>query len=121
MRLNTKTCYYKGVVLINFNVQYEWYNGEKKHDNKLNNHLLNIEKKVTIFFKKKIASILFVMHFCIIKCNFDVLNLFILITYDAQYVVIHVGSRWIKYLIFANNKWVAHILNAWFNVYRLWI
>ncbi len=114
MRLNTKTCYYKGVVLINFNVQYEWYNGEKKHDNKLNNHLLNIEKKVTNFFNFLICIYFICDAFLYNKCNFDVFNLFILITYDAQYVVIHVGSRWIKYLIFANNKWVAHILNAWF-------
>jgi hypothetical protein len=61
---------------------------KKTHDNKLNNHLLNIEKKLPKFFILKFASILFVMHFCIIKCNFDVLNLSIFITYDVQYVVI---------------------------------
>jgi hypothetical protein len=52
------------------------------------------------------------MHFLMIKCSFDVIDLFIFVIYDMQYVAVAYGFKmnWIS--IFANHKWVAHMLNA---------
>ncbi len=55
---------------------------------------------------------LFVTHFCMIKCSYDVIDLSIVVIYDVQYVAATYGSKvnWIS--IFANYKWVACVLNA---------
>jgi hypothetical protein len=39
------------------------------------------------------ASILFATHFCMIECNYDVIDLFIFVIYDVQYFSIAYGSK----------------------------
>jgi len=58
------------------------------------------------------AYILFVIHLGMIKCSYDVIDLFIVVIHNVQYVVTTYGSKinWIS--IFANHKWVARVLNA---------
>jgi hypothetical protein len=44
------------------------------------------------------------MHFFMIECNYDVIDLFIFIIYDVQYVAATYGSK-INYIyVFANRK-----------------
>jgi len=47
-----------------------------------------------------------------IECSYDVIDLYIFVIYDVQYVVAAYGSKinWIS--IFANHKWATRILNV---------
>jgi len=50
--------------------------------------------------------------FLIIECSFNVIDLSIFIIYDVQYVASAYGSKTNQISIFANHKWITHILNA---------
>jgi hypothetical protein len=52
------------------------------------------------------------MHFLMIKCNSDVIDLFIFVIYDVQYVATTYGSKINWIYVFVNHKWATHILNA---------
>jgi hypothetical protein len=44
------------------------------------------------------------MHFCIIKCDYDVIDLSIFVIYDVQYVIATYGSKINWRSIFANHR-----------------
>ncbi len=52
------------------------------------------------------------IHFCIIECNYDVIDLLILVMYDVQYDVVAYGSKinWIS--LFANHRGATCMLNT---------
>jgi hypothetical protein len=74
--------------------------------------LLSVEKKLPNFWILIFAFILFTIQLCMIKCNYDVINLSIFVIYDMQYVATPYGSKtnWIS--MFANHKWASCALNA---------
>jgi hypothetical protein len=47
-----------------------------------------------------------------IEYSFNVIDLFIFVIYDAQYVVTAHGFKINWIFIFANHKWATHVLNA---------
>ncbi len=51
------------------------------------------------------------MHFLMIECSFDVIDLSVFVIYDVQYVVAKYGSKITQIYVFANHKWTC-ILNA---------
>jgi hypothetical protein len=57
------------------------------------------------------AFILITMHFFMIKCNFDVIDVLIFVIYDVQYVTTTYGSKINCISIFVNHKWTTCILN----------
>ncbi len=71
-----------------------------------------MKKTLPNFWILVFTFILFVIHFCLIKCSYDVIHLFILVIYDVQYVANAYGFKinWIS--IFVNHKWIAHVLNT---------
>jgi len=44
------------------------------------------------------------MHFLMIECNFDVIDLSVFVIYDVQYVVAKYGSKITQIYVFANHK-----------------
>jgi hypothetical protein len=81
--------YSKWKVLINLNVQDEWYNGKNKQkiNVKLKNQLLSINLKNYPIFE-------FLYLWCIfiwIKCNYDVYLFFFI--YDMEYLQLHMGLK----------------------------
>jgi hypothetical protein len=50
--------------------------------------------------------------FFMIECSFDVIDLFIFVIYDVQYVASTYGSKINWTFVFANHKWPTSILNA---------
>jgi len=86
----------------------------KKTQNKQQwyNHLLSIEKNITQLLNSCIYIYIICDIFFLIKCNYDVIHLFIFVMYDVQYVANAYGFKinWIS--IFVNHKWIAHVLNA---------
>ncbi len=58
------------------------------------------------------TSILFAIHFCMIECSFDVIDLSKFIIYDVQYVAATYGFKVNWIFVYANHKWVTHVLNA---------
>ncbi len=108
---NTKTRSLKEEIFMNWNVWDEWYNGKE--------NMKYVASWVTIcwafikalfkFWIFKFASILFAMHFLMIKCRSNVIDLPIFVIYDVQYVITAYGSKinWIS--IYANHKWATCI------------
>ncbi len=74
--------------------------------------MLGIKKKLLNYWIFIFASILFAMHFFMIECSYDVIDLFIFVIYDVQYVVATYGSKINWIYVFANHKWIIRVLNA---------
>ncbi len=52
------------------------------------------------------------IYFSIIECNYEVINLSILVMYDVQYDVVAYGCKINWIYVFANHKGTTHMLNA---------
>jgi hypothetical protein len=66
---------------------------------------------IAYFLDPNVKSISSKIHFCIIECNYDVIDL-ILVMYDVQYDVVAYGSK-IKWIyLFANHKGPTRMLNS---------
>jgi len=110
---NTKTHFSKKEVLMNWNFGNDWYNDQKVQDKKVEQPFVECWKQtLPNFWILLFAFKLFAIHFCRIEYNFDVIDLFIFVIYDVQYVAIAYGFKinWIS--IFANHKWTTRVLNA---------
>jgi len=75
---NTKAHFSKREVLMNWNVQNQWYNNKEKK--RLTKSWVTIcwtlRKALFNFWILIFAFILFTMHFCMIECSYDVIYLF---------------------------------------------
>jgi hypothetical protein len=71
-----------------------------------------LRKTLPNFWIFVFAFILFVIHFCMIKYSYDVIDLFTFVMYDVQYVATAHGSKINWIFVFAKHKWTTHVLNA---------
>jgi Fe2+ transport system protein B len=89
--INKKTHSLKEKIFMNWNVQDEWHNDKKTHkvSNKLSNRLLGIFSFWILVF----AFILFVMHFFMIECSYNVIDILIFSYMMCNMLQLHMGLR----------------------------
>jgi len=77
-------------------------------------HFFNIEKNQCLIFLFCNLGINFILNtfFKILDCNYDVVDLSILIMYDVQYDATTYGSKINWKYVFANHKGTTRMLNA---------
>jgi hypothetical protein len=82
---NIKTRSSKEEIFMNWNVQDEWYNGKENTRYATSWTIIcwALKKTLPNFWILIFASMLFVMHFLMIECSFDVIYLFIFVIYDV--------------------------------------
>jgi hypothetical protein len=66
----------------------------------------------TQFLDPNVGIKFFLMNFCIIKCNFDITHLLILIMYDVQYNTTTYGFKINWIFVFVNHKRITCVLDA---------
>jgi hypothetical protein len=84
-----------GDVLTNLTIRNEWYKSKESTRRASNWTTIywTLRNVLPNFWILVFAFILFAIHFCMIECNFDIINLFIYVVNDVQYVVTPYGSK----------------------------